>query len=231
MKDLACRLAPLVSALPNPSPSIVGAIVCLSTDGRLYNCDGNTWWTLGTDPNVYDSICYYGAASYAGFQAPKTVYSLSAASAALTTTTQTPVITMAAVPPGTYKFNCMLIYQTTATTTGIDVSVGFTGTASTFLVEHRYASTATTAATAAASEAASGSTGAHYEAQGKRTIGALIGAGTVSVDSANANMMSTIEGFIQITATGDLSIRMAPEAAGLSCSARPGTSLTLERLF
>lgn len=46
MKDLAYRLAPVVSALPAASPTLTGVIVCLSTDGHPYWCDGTVWTDL-----------------------------------------------------------------------------------------------------------------------------------------------------------------------------------------
>lgn len=155
---------------------------------------------------------------------------LDANSSNITGATQTTVMTITGVGAGRYHFRCQLIYQTTATGTGIDVSVNHTGTLTQFLAEHRFAGTGTTASTAAATAAAAGATGAIYEAQGKRTKDTLIGGGTVSVDAINSDMMSTIEGFLVVSVSGDLQIKMAAEAAGLVCRAMQGSFLELEKL-
>lgn len=155
---------------------------------------------------------------------------LAANSGNITGVTQTVVMTMTGVGVGRYHFRCQLIYQTTATTTGIDVSVNHTGTTTQWLAEHRFATTGTTATTAAASNAAVGATGNTYEGQGSITKNALIGAGTVSVAAANSDHMSTIEGFFVVSVTGSLEIKMAAEAAALVCTARQGSFLELEKL-
>lgn len=155
---------------------------------------------------------------------------LSSNSSDITGTTLSTVMQITGVDTGRYHFRCQLIYQTTATTTGIDVAVNHTGTLTQFIAENRFASTGTAASTAAATEAASGATGAIYEAQGTRTKGGLIGAGTVSVDAANSDMMATIEGFFVVSVSGNLQIRMAAESAGLVCRAMQGSFLELEKL-
>ena len=135
-----------------------------------------------------------------------------------------------ALAPWRFWFRCQLIYQTTATSTGIDVSVNHTGTLTQFLVEHRYASTGNAASTAAASEGVTGVTGAIYEAQGQRTKNTVIGAGTISVDAANTDMMCTLEGFFVCSVDGDLQIKMASEAATLVARAMQGSFLELKKL-
>lgn len=155
---------------------------------------------------------------------------LASDSSTITGTALTTVMTITAVSAGRYHFRCVLVYQTTATTTGIDVAVNHTGTATQFVAEHRFASTGQTAATAAASETANNAAGNTYEAQGTRTLNSAIGAGTVSVDAANTDMLSTIEGFLVVSVSGDLQIKLAAETAGLSCIARQGSFLELRRL-
>lgn len=155
---------------------------------------------------------------------------LAANSSDITGTGLTTVMAITALPAGRYHFKATLVYQTTATTTGIDVAVNFTGTATQFVTEHRFASTGQTAATAAASETANNAAGNTYEAQGSRTLNAIIGAGSVSVDAANTDMMSVIEGFLVVSVTGDLQIKLAAESAGLVCRAMQGSWLELSRL-
>lgn len=153
---------------------------------------------------------------------------LAANSADNATTTLATVMTITGVGVGRYYFQCQLIYQTTVTTTGIDVAVNHTGTLTQFVAEHRHAGTGTTASTAAASEIATGATGAIYEAQGTRTKNAFIGAGTASADTINADMISTIEGFFVVSVTGSLEIRLASESI-VAVRAMQGSFLELKK--
>jgi hypothetical protein len=183
-----------------------------------------------TIAQIADYIWKRAAAATMAAGAYVTSLVLAANSADITGVAQTTVMAITGVGPGRYRFEAQLIYQTTATTTGIDVSATHTGTTTQWLCEHRFSSTGNAASTAAASEAAAGATGNLYEAQGNRTKNAIIGAGTVSVDAANTDMMSVIEGFFVVTVSGDLQIKLAAEAAGLICRAMQGSSLELVKL-
>jgi len=155
---------------------------------------------------------------------------LAANSGDITGVTLTTVMSITGVGVGRYHFKCQLIYQTTATTTGIGVAVNHTGTLTQFLAEHRLATTGATAATHAATEASVAAGGAIYDAQGQRTKNTLIGAVTPSVDAANTDMMSTIEGFFVVSVSGDLQIKLQAELAGLVCRAMQGSFLELKKL-
>lgn len=155
---------------------------------------------------------------------------LSANSSDITGTSFVTVMTMTGVGVGRYYFKCQLIYQTTATTTGIQVAVNHTGTTTQFIAQHGYAGNANTATTAAASAVANNAAGNCYSMQSTRTKNAIIGAVTVSVDSANTDMLSTIEGFFVVSATGSLEIKLAAESAGLVCRAMQGAHLELRKL-
>lgn len=169
-----------------------------------------------------------GASGAAG--ADTTWLVLAANAADITGVTQTVVMTITGVGVGRYRMTCMLIYQTTALTTGIDVSVNHTGTTTQWLMEHRLSGTGAAASTAAASEVAANVSGNIYESQGSRTKNAVIGAGTVSVATIDADHLSTIEGFFVVSVSGDLEIKMAAEAAGLVCRAMQGSNIRLEKL-
>ena len=60
---------------------------------------------------------------------------LAANSADNTTTTLATVMTMTGVGVGRYHFKCQLVYQTAATTTGLNVAVNHTGTTTQFVQE------------------------------------------------------------------------------------------------
>jgi hypothetical protein len=155
---------------------------------------------------------------------------LAANSSDITGTTLTTVMTITGVGVGRYHFKCELVYQTTATTTGIGLAVNHTGTTTQWVVEHRHAGTGATAATHAASQEGNTAAGNVYEAQGERTKNQLIGTVTVSVDAANTDMISTIEGFFVVSVSGDLQIKLQAELASLVCRAMQGSFLELKKL-
>lgn len=158
---------------------------------------------------------------------------LSANSSDITGTTFVTVMTITAVGVGRYHFKCQLIYQCTATTTGINVAVNHTGTTTQFACEARLTSTGGSAATKAASQAAQATTLGLYEAEGTRTKDAAIGTLSnfiISVDAANSDMILTIEGFFVVSASGDLQIKLSAELASLVTRAMQGSFLELKKL-
>lgn len=159
-----------------------------------------------------------------------TVVSLSSDATANNTTTLTEITGLnTTVGSGTYTFKYCIRYQSSATGTGVRFGVDHTGTTTSFLGIHRYTSTATGSATAAASMAASAANGNMYEAQGTRTKNVIIGATTNSVDTANADMLSIVEGMMIVTASGTLKLLHASENA-TSTQVMAGTSLVLTKV-
>ena len=150
----------------------------------------------------------------------------------ITGTTMTTIFTLTGVGVGKYWYRVHLIYQTTALTTGIDVNVTHGATTGPWIAEHRFCSTGGAAATAAAIQNSAVATGSIYEGQGVRSQGASIGAGTVSVDTINADMHSVIEGVFEVTAgaASTFEVKMAAEAAALVCKARRGSVLFFRKL-
>jgi len=155
---------------------------------------------------------------------------LAANSADITGLTLTTVMAITALPTGRYYFKCQLIYQASATTTGMGIAVNFTGTVTQGVWEVRHASSATTVATHAASENSTTAAGNIYEAQGSRTLNTLVGAVSVSVDTANADMIVMIEGFLVVSVSGDLQIKLEAELASLVVRAMQGSFLELLKL-
>jgi hypothetical protein len=105
VKDLAYRLAPVVSALPAASPTLTGVIVCLSTDGHPYWCDGTAW----TDLTVSG-----------GSDSRLTTVRLGADVTNSTTTLANVIgLAIALDANSTYAIDAQVMFQTAATTTGI----------------------------------------------------------------------------------------------------------------
>lgn len=155
---------------------------------------------------------------------------LAANSADITGLTLTAVMSITGVGAGRWYFKCQLIYQTTVVTTGIGVAVNHTGTLTQFLAEWRHSDTLNTASNKAPSGAYANAAGAVYDSQGTRTKNTLIGNVTLSVDSANTDMLTVIEGFFVVSVTGTLEIKLEAEAAALVVRAMQGSYLELVKL-
>jgi hypothetical protein len=155
---------------------------------------------------------------------------LAANSSDITGLTLTTVMSITGVGVGRYYFRCQLVYQTSATTTGIGVAVNHTGTLTQFVVERRFSDNIATASSGAASEINTLAANAVYASQGSRTKNTLIGAVTISVDTANTDMITMIEGFFVVSVTGTLEIKLEAELASLVCRAMQGSFLELVKL-
>lgn len=129
--------------------------------------------------------------------------------------------------PGTYVFSYYIRYQSSATGTGIRFAVDHTGTV-TFSTYHMlYVDNSATASTGAADGDANASTAQVYGAYAARADNATLGP-TLSVDTANAEMMIRIEGAILITASGTLRLMHASETAAAT-TVKIGSSLVVVR--
>lgn len=148
----------------------------------------------------------------------------------ITGVTLVTVMSVTGVGVGRYRYKVQLIYQTTATTTGIQVAINHTGTLTQFAVEKRFASTGGANATQTPTQIGATGTGNLYEAQGSRTKGAGIGAVTLGVDTINADLILTVEGFMVVSVTGTFQVQLAAELAALVCRAMQGSSLELVKL-
>jgi len=120
---------------------------------------------------------------------------LAANSSDITGTGFVTVMDMTGVGVGRYHFKCQLIYQTTATTTGINVTATHTGTTTQWYMEGRFNTTGGAAANKTATNtAATGATGL-YEAEASIVKGSAIGTlgnFVVTVVTANSDLMVTI---------------------------------------
>ena len=105
MKDLAYRVAALVSALPAASAQLAGVVVRLSTDNKPYWCDGTLWWDL-MQPGGNDTRL--------------TTTSLTAdVTNSTVTLADATGLSVALAANSTYAIEARVMFQTAATTTGI----------------------------------------------------------------------------------------------------------------
>ena len=105
MKDLAYRLAPVVSVLPAASALLAGVVVRLSTDNKPYWCDGTVWLDLTLS---------------GGNDARLTAARLSAdVTNGTVTLADVTGLSVALAANSTYAIEGKVMFQTAATTTGI----------------------------------------------------------------------------------------------------------------
>lgn len=129
---------------------------------------------------------------------------------------------------GYFKFQYLIRYQSAATTTGVRYSVNHTGTVAYFLANMLWVDVSATAATAAADQDAVLSTGSVYGSMAARAKSTAGWGTTISVDTANADMMIIIDGIMQVTVDGDIELWHGSEVAAASTT-KVGTSLVLEK--
>lgn len=129
---------------------------------------------------------------------------------------------------GTFTFKYSILYQAAATTTGVRFSVNHTGTVTAFVANETFLGAATLASDAAPDQdvvtAASGLVQG-FAARAKATTG---WGTTVSVDTANADMLAIIEGLMIVTVDGDIELWHGSEVAAAS-TVKAGASLELVR--
>lgn len=145
-----------------------------------------------------------------------------------TTPTELTGLSVANVQPGVYVFNYYVLYQSAATTTGVRFDVNFTGTVTKFAWNQMWVDVSATAATAAADQDAVLSTGSVYGAFASRAKGTAGRGTTISVDTANADMLMRIEGIMIVTVAGDLELWHGSEVAAAS-TVLAGSSLILHK--
>ena len=138
-------------------------------------------------------------------------------------------LTVANLPIGVYVFRYHVIYQTTATTTGVEFVVDHTGVDSAFVSNAYFGSTGGAAATGIADQVGVGTAAGLMEVKTQRVSGARPGV-TIGVDTLNANCLMVIEGTIVTTSIGDLKLMMAAELASLVVRAKAGSALILTKV-
>lgn len=129
--------------------------------------------------------------------------------------------------PGTYCYTYYIRYQSAATTTGIKFAVDHTGTVTAHMYQMLYVDNSATASTGAADQDANASTAQVSGAYAARADNVTLGP-TLSVDTANADMLVRIEGLLIVSASGTLRLMHASEVAATS-TVKIGTSLVVVR--
>jgi len=135
------------------------------------------------------------------------------------------------VGTGRWVFKYVIRYQSAAATTGVSFGVNHTGTTTAFVADARFLSTGTAAVTNDADQvtvAATPQLEAIYGTRTKTTTAPDLG-NTISVDTANADMMMIIEGFVVVTVSGDLQLYHASETTAAS-TVKEGSGLIVHKV-
>lgn len=145
------------------------------------------------------------------------------------TITLATAMTTTGVGPGLYQFKYVIRYQSAATGNGIGIAVDHTQATNYFVSTLWHTTTGTTAATGVADQVVSTLTGQLVEGKSERVKG-TVSSTTTGVDTANADMLSIMEGLIDISTSGDLILEFRSEAAGTNVVIKSGTSLILTKM-
>ncbi len=135
-----------------------------------------------------------------------------------------------ALPVGTFQFTYMIRYQAAAVTTGVKFDVNFSGTVTAFNWNQRWSDVSSTASSAVPDQDNIGAAGhvmGSFASRAKGTAGRGV---TLSVDTANADMLMVIEGMAEVTAAGNLELYHGSEVAAAS-TVMLGSSVCVLRMI
>lgn len=130
---------------------------------------------------------------------------------------------------GTFIFRYFVRYLSSATGTGVRLSVDYTGTVTAFLANVLFASAATAASDASASQASVGANAGIYTAFSARAKSQAGWGTTVSVDAADSDMLAIIDGLMVVTVAGTIDLWHGSETA-VSTTVKAGSALVLEQV-
>jgi hypothetical protein len=134
-----------------------------------------------------------------------------------------------ALAVGTYWIQAFIRDRYSATTTGVKFGSNFTGT-ETCMAPMRWGTTGATASTNAPTMNSTGTTMMeHASTRTVSTTAPNLGP-SLSVDSANADMMAVIDIYVQVTVTGNFELYHGSETA-VQTSVMPGTSLVINKVI
>lgn len=144
------------------------------------------------------------------------------------TATIATVMTTSSLPAGTYRYRYDIIAQSSAATTSLKFSVGFSGTVTKTVYHLFFPSQGVTAATGIVDQDINVTTGAVWAHLSTRTDNTTLGP-TTDVDTANANVHYVIEGVLVCSTSGNLLLGHASEGA-VATTVQSGTMLQLIRV-
>ena len=135
-----------------------------------------------------------------------------------------------AVPVGVYTFKYMIRYQSAVTTTGARFSVNFSGTTPWFNALIMWADVGSASSSGAVDQDQVLTTGAVVGVFASRTKSALGWGTTISVDTANADVLAIIEGTFEVSVAGNIELFHGSEVAGGVSTVKVGSNLILTKV-
>lgn len=162
------------------------------------------------------------------FASPNLQFVRLASNATTTSSTQAEITGLSTtLTPGLYVFHYFIIYQSTATATGVHLSINFTGVNGFFVYNWFVVDNAATASTLAADQDAVAAGGQCYCVNSARVAGTTSINTIGSVDTQDVNMFERVEGMVNVLDTGDIELWHSSEGAGVQTSIQAGSSLVL----
>lgn len=129
---------------------------------------------------------------------------------------------------GTFGFIVWIIHQAAAATTGIRFSLNHSGTVTQFVYWQEATSATVTAADGVQDQDIALATGGLINVNAARVKGVAGLGASVSVDTANADMLTTIRGICTVTVDGEIELWHGSEVAAAT-TVKAGSSLVLIR--
>ena len=159
----------------------------------------------------------------------ETWHTLTANCAQNITTTVATCMTTNTLAAGTWQFEYTIIWQSAATTTGINFQIAAGGTVTRFRAICMHGTTSTGTANGNSDLVNTTNTGQIVEFQATRTSGGSMGP-TAGVDTINADELMFCRGSVVTSTSGDLQLKAASEIAASGITVMADTNLRLRRL-
>jgi hypothetical protein len=160
--------------------------------------------------------------------APSETWQVLTSDATVASTSATTCMTTQSLPAGTWTFEYRIIWQSTATGTGIRFIVNSSATVSTFVATRHDQTTGTTASTGISTGNLTATGGELVEHWSTNTNGGSMGPNG-GVATANSNIFSTIKGTMITSTQNDLLLQFSSET-GTQVAIKAGTLLLLKRV-
>lgn len=158
-----------------------------------------------------------------------TLQRLTADSSSITSTTPTVVMTTTGLGVGVWHFRYVVIYQSAATGTGISFVVNHTGTVTEYVKTWHHVTTGGAASTGVGDDVAGTNTGQIVEGHANTANNGDEGP-TAGVAAANTDVMAVVEGFITVSVSGDLELKIRTETGGTGVLLKAASHLHLTKV-
>lgn len=162
------------------------------------------------------------------FASPDTFTTLSSTQVNSTVTAASATALEQTLGAGTYLVKAWIVYQSAATTTGIEFRLNHTGTVTRCAATWYTLTTGGAAATGIADQATT-LTAQMMEGKGQRANNTATGP-TQGVDTANADQFAVLEGIVVVTASGTLQLMFNSEVAASAVTLQVGTTMTVTKV-